>query len=132
MKPALILALIGFVMAGCQSTQVEREWKPSTLSEATIAKAKAATLEYQKCLDAETRKWLEKQGDPRAITNAILQQCENKLVPIKAAFDAEQVPATISERYMRKHRSQGAQAVLRVVEAVQAMRSADQVAAPGP
>lgn len=132
MKFALILALAGFLVAGCQSAPVEREWKPSTLSEQTIAKAQAATVEYQKCLDAETKKWLKKQGDPRAITNAILQQCENKLLPIKTAFDAENVPASISERYMRRNRSQGAQAVLRFVEAVYAMRSAEQAATPEP
>ena len=83
-------------------------------------------LEYRKCLAAETQAQANGRNDPRQITNAILKSCEDKLPAIKTAFDAENVPATISERYIRKTRSQGLQSVLRAVEAAQAQRAAEE------
>jgi len=124
-KHTFTLVLTGVLMAGCQSAPVESQWKPSTLSEQTIAKVNAAVRDYQKCLNDETLARVNDQADSRAIADTILRRCEHKLAPIKAAYDAENVPASISERYMRKNRSQGAQSVLRFVMAVQAMRSAE-------
>lgn len=129
MKRTFIPVLTGFLFAGCQSAPVESQWKPSTLSEQTIAKANSAVRDYQNCLNDETTARVNDQADPRAIADAILKQCESRLMPIKTAFDAEKVPTVISERYMRKNRSQGAQSILRFVEAVQAMRSGEEARA---
>jgi hypothetical protein len=130
MKHVLPFALTGFLIAGCQSAPIDDEWKPSTLSEETIAKANAAVRDYQKCLNDETLARINDQVDPRAIADAILKQCEYKLAPIKTAYDAENVPVSISERYLRKNRSRGAQSVLRFVMAAQAMRSTDEPSTP--
>lgn len=125
MKRPLIPVLTGVLIVGCQSAPAESQWKPSTLSEQTIAKANAAVRGYQKCLNDQTFALVNERADPRAIADTILRRCEHKLAPIKAAYDAEHVPPSISERYMRKNRSQGAQSVLRFVMAVQAMRSTE-------
>jgi len=109
-----------------ESTQIDQEWRPSTLSAETIAKANAAVLDYRKCLGEETKAKAENRADPRDIANTILKNCENRLPAIKAAFDAENVPATISERYLRKTRSQGAQSVLRIVMGVHAERAGEE------
>jgi hypothetical protein len=124
-KRRFIPILAGVLISGCQSAPVESKWKPSTLSDQTIAKANAAVRDYQKCLNDETLARVNDQLDPRVVADTILQRCEYKLAPIKAAYDAENVPASISERYMRKNRSQGAQSVLRFVMAVQAMRASE-------
>ena len=129
MKGVLFLVLTGVLIAGCQSAPVKSDWKPSTLSAQTIAKANGAVRKYHQCLNDETLALADDRADPRAIADEILKRCEHKLMPIKAAFDAEQVPASISERYLRKTRSQGAQSVLRYVMAVHAVRSANEAEA---
>ncbi|MCX7111339.1 MAG: hypothetical protein NTX45_14670 [Proteobacteria bacterium] len=148
-KPLPFALFAGLILVGCQSKQVavkppagtaqpsaqtdsapiDQEWKPSTLSEQTIAKANASVMEYRKCLGEETKARAGGRGDPRQITNTILKNCEILLPAIKAAFDAENVPAVISERYMRKTRSHGAQSVLRAVMGVHAERAGEEAEA---
>lgn len=140
MKRYPVAGLACLLLAGCQSApvaekdgknaaqpeQIEQVWRPSTLSEQTIANAKAASMEYRKCLVRETTARNKEIGDPLAIANTILKSCEDLLPAIKTAYDAENVPAEISERDIRKNRSQGAQMVLRSVMAVQAQHAADE------
>jgi hypothetical protein len=102
------------------------EWQVSTLSERTIAKANAAVRDYQTCLNETAMRRAADRGDPRAVADAILRACENRLAGVKTAYDAENVPPAISERYLRKTRSQGAQSLLRYVMAVHAMRAAEE------
>jgi hypothetical protein len=106
-----------------QSTPVDQQWHPSTLSDQTIATANAAVLDYRTCLAGETKATAPDRGDPRVIANTILKSCESRLPAIKAAFAAEHVPDVISERYLRKTRSQGAQSVLRAVMGIHAERA---------
>ncbi len=136
-KTLLLAISAGLILVGCESkpeaekpatdtapsTQIDQEWHPSTLSEQTIAKANAAVTDYRKCLGEEIKARAEDRADPREIANSILKNCENRLPAIKSAFDAENVPAAISERYLRKTRSQGAQSVLRTVMGVHAERA---------
>ncbi len=132
----VIVISTGLLLAGCQSAPVAEkqtkqaeqkgQWEVSALSEQTIAKANAAVMDYRQCLAGETAVKAKERFDPRDIANTILKACEERLAPIKTAYDAENVPATLSERYMRKTRSQGAQMVLRSVMAVHAMRAADE------
>jgi len=129
MQGVFVLVLTGLLIAACQSAPVKSDWQPSTLREETIAKANSAVRNYHQCLNDETLALADDPADPRAIADLILKRCEDKMMPIKAAFDAEQVPASITERYMRKTRSQGAQSVLRYVMAVHAVRSANEAEA---
>ncbi|MFM8331541.1 MAG: hypothetical protein ACKN9T_07615 [Candidatus Methylumidiphilus sp.] len=134
MRFHLPLACACLLLAGCQSAPVadkeaaapDQEWHASTLSPDTIAKADAAVQDYRLCLAQQTQSQNQQRGDPRVIANTILHACEDHLPAIKAAYDAENVPAVISQRYIRKTRSQGTQSVLRAVSAVQAMRAADE------
>lgn len=125
------------LLAGCQSApedqkqsaqadQTSQEWQASTLSAETIAKANAAVLDYRQCLAKEAAARNQERGDPRAISNEILKTCEDRLPAIKAAFDAENVPAAISERYIRKTRSQGVQSVMFAVSSVQAQKAGEE------
>jgi hypothetical protein len=98
-------------------------WEPSTLSPATIDKVQASLKVYQQCANDETRAHLNDKMDSRKVTDLILKNCEDRLIPIKAAFDAEKVPDAISERYLRSKRSWAGQQILRVVMANQAVQS---------
>jgi uncharacterized protein (DUF2267 family) len=128
------LAIASLFLGGCQSAPVteppadalDQTWHESTLSAETIAKANAAVADYRHCLSQETAAKNQDRGDPRTITNAILKACEDWLPAIKTAYDAEHVPVVISERYIRKTRSQGVQSVLRYVSAIQAQRAGDE------
>lgn len=109
-----------------QAEAIDQVWHASTLSPDTIAKADAAVLDYRSCLAKETAAKARVKGDSRDIANAILKACENRLPAIKTAYDAEQVPAAISERYIRKTRSQGVQTVMFQVQSAQALFAAQE------
>lgn len=105
--------------------RAEGEWQPTTLSEATLAKVHEAAKAYQDCLNEEFRAHVGEDVDSRLQTDRILHTCENRLTPMKAAFDAEKVPDSISERYMRSHRTRGARDLVRLLMSAQAARAAD-------
>lgn len=129
MRALLCLILAGITLMACQSPEKKTEqataWQPSTLSEETLGKVQDGLRVYQRCVNDETRTHLDDRMDSRRITDLILQNCEDKLSAIKATFDAENVPDSISERYLRSKRSHAAQQILRVVMANQAVRSSE-------
>jgi len=125
MTPPARAALIGALLAFAAAIHAEEgSWEPSTLSPATLDKVRDTLKVYQQCANDETRAHLDDKMDSRQVADLILRNCEDKLNGIKTAFDAEKVPASISERYMRSKRSMAAQQILRVVMAHQAMQSA--------
>ncbi|MBS1212462.1 MAG: hypothetical protein H6R26_1078 [Proteobacteria bacterium] len=136
MKKTLMALVAAACLSACGSAPVadkqaaekasgDGQWHASTLSDETIAKANATVKDYQKCLNTETVARINDPLDCRVIADQILKACEPKLTGIKDAYGAEGVPDSLSERYMRKTRSQGAQSVLRYVMAVQAMRAGE-------
>jgi hypothetical protein len=102
----------------------EDEWKMTTLSDETLKKVQLALVGYQQCVNDKTKLRIHHAADSRAITDAVLKQCEDQLSAVKLAFDAERVPSSVSERYMRSRRTYAARNILRTVMGVQAMRSA--------
>jgi|APFre7841882724_1041349.scaffolds.fasta_scaffold100572_2 hypothetical protein len=122
MSRPVIVFLTGLVSITTLNAAAAGEWAPSTLSDSTIAKAQEAKVSYQQCLDEQIRKHLMSNVDSRAITDAILKACEDRLSPIRTAYDAEKVPPSITDRYLRQQRSRAAQDVLREIMAAQAVR----------
>jgi hypothetical protein len=130
-----ILLISGLFLAGCQSaadkkadsasTQTSDTWNESTLSEQTQQKIQAEALNYQKCLNQQLMTGFPTNVDPRAVTDTILRRCEEHLIPIKTAFDAEKIPDDISNRYLRQKRTQGARNVLKFVMSAQAAQAAE-------
>jgi hypothetical protein len=118
----LILAALGLVQP-VLAEEPAGTWEPSTLKPETLDRVRETLESYQRCLDEETRAHLDDKLDSRRVADTILKNCESQLTTIKTAFDAEKVPDSISERYLRSKRSQAAQQVLRVVMATQATRS---------
>jgi hypothetical protein len=144
MKFQALWMLAALLLAACQSSQEapkptankpeleaeaegEKAWQPSSLSEQTIERVGAIATDYQKCLNGEIMAGAAaSNADPRAVTDTVLRKCEAKLGPMKAAFDAEKVPDDLSNRYLRKTRTQGARNVLKFVMSAQALRAADE------
>jgi len=123
------LALAGVVLlfhgVGAQAGEpepIQQEWQPTTLSDKTQAKVNAGLEEYQKCLNEETKKHVQDKEDSRKLTDLVLRNCEAKMTPIKEAFDAENVPGAISDRYLRSKRSRAAQQVVKIMMQAQAAR----------
>jgi len=121
------------VLAGCQSTPNSppgdpdpAAWQASTLSEQTIARANEAVKVYERCLNTEALASVRHRGDPRVVADQVLRACEQHLEGIRTAYSAEGVPDAVSERYMRKTRSRGAQSLMRFVQAVEAQRAAEE------
>lgn len=127
MRRSIAFLLSGLLLSACGTSgsppKESADWQPSTLSAETLEKVQAGLRVYQQCVNDETRVHIDDKMDSRRITDRVLQQCEDELSAIKPAFDAEQVPDSISERYLRSKRSRAAQQILRVVMATQAVRS---------
>ena len=125
MKFSRLALSVGFALiaSAVVAEEIPQEWQPSTLSEKTQAKINAGVEQYQKCLNEETRLHMDDVDDSRRITDQILGRCEGKLTAVKAAFDAEKVPAPVSDRYIRSKRSKAAQQIVRVVMSHEALRS---------
>jgi hypothetical protein len=136
MRFALCLLAAGMALTACQSTPPSKEaeasqtWQPSTLKEETLNKVHEGLRVYEQCVNDQTRAHINDPEDSRRVTDLILKNCEDKLMAVKAPFDAEHVPDAISERYLRSKRSQAAQQVVRVVMATQALRSSQGQTAP--
>lgn len=126
---APLLTSLWFMASGAAlaaAEEIKQEWQPTTLGDKTQAKVNAGVEQYQLCINEETRTHVNDKEDSRKVTDLILRNCEKKLVVIKEAFDAEKVPGTVSDHYIRGKRSRAAQQVVRVVMGAQAARYSEQ------
>ncbi|MFM8442509.1 MAG: hypothetical protein ACKN9W_04090 [Methylococcus sp.] len=122
MAGVLFLLLPGVGAQAEEAEPIKQEWEPSTLSDKTLTKINAGLEDYQKCLNEETQKHVQDKEDSRKLTDLVLRNCEPRMTPIKAAFDAEKVPGALSDRYLRAKRSRAAQQVVKVMMQAQAAR----------
>ncbi len=109
-------------LRAAETSDIPQEWKPTTLSDKTLAKIQQSVDVYHRCLDEETKKKVNAPEDSRKLTDDILMACDGKLTPIKAAFEAEKVPPNLAERYLQRKRSQAAQQIIQVVMGAHALR----------
>ena len=131
----LLPICLGLFVAACQSNAPalfkdnsfaeSRQWQASSLSDVAIAKANAAVKSYEKCLNDEALSRVHQRLDPRATGDQVLGVCETRLLGIKLAHVSEGVPDVITERYIRKTRSQGAQSLMRFLQMVHAQRTSE-------
>ena len=91
------------------------QWQDSQLSPAAIETAQAATHRYHLCLDKEIKDIALAGKDSRAVTDLVLKKCEPALAPIRSAFEKENVLPVITNRYLRRKRTQAARNVLHAV-----------------
>ncbi len=125
-----------FFLTGCATTEDDlvtkstpvthqgKSWHPSTLSEQTKEIALTASRDYFGCIDRELNQYHYQGGDSRYETQALLRLCEKRLDPIRTAFASEGVPSRITNRYMKRKRTQAARHVLRVILSMEAQHKA--------
>ncbi len=97
------------------SSATDDQWQNSQLSSATIKAAQAATHQYHLCLDHEIQHIPLVGKDSRAVTDLLLKKCEPALEPIRTAFEKENVLPVVTNRYLRRKRTQAARNVLHAV-----------------
>ncbi len=131
---AVIVCLL--ILSGCATTEApshvhsksateqEKRWHPSTLSEQTKETALAASRHYFGCINQELGHYRYQGGDSRNETQALLRRCEKRLEPIRTAFASEGVPSQITNRYMKRKRTQAARHVLRIILSMEAQQKA--------
>ena len=102
-----------------------KTWQPSTLSPATMETANRTVSVYHACISQKIDAFRKVELDSRAITDEIMKQCDSELNPIKDAFAAENVPPPITDRYIRRKRTQATRKVLQTMMTYQAMRYSD-------
>lgn len=115
-------------LAGCAGKHSPHtpSWQASALSEQTIVQATQAGREYFTCIQEELIRYRYQGGDSRYETQSLLRRCEDRLVPIRSAFAAEGVDSRITERYLKRKRTQAARHVLEVIMELAARHRATQ------
>ncbi|HHJ38166.1 MAG: hypothetical protein AXA67_03490 [Methylothermaceae bacteria B42] len=122
-----ILVWSFLLLAGCATTEKSaqpKHWQPSTLSSQTIQSARQASNDYFSCIEHELIRYQYRGGDSRYETGKLLKRCENRLAPIRTAFAKENVDDTITQRYLRRKRTQAARHVLRIIMSMEARQRA--------
>ena len=95
-----------------KSDSKSQSWESTTLSDATIKHIQEAKHQYLLCITTEAKKLYNTKMDSRAATDFILKQCEENLAQIRTVFEQEKVPVAITDRYLKKTRTQTARKVL--------------------
>lgn len=93
----------------------DNEWKTTQLSEKTIQAAHSITNQYHLCLDQKLKHVKITGKDSRVVTDFVLKKCDHELSPIRELFAKEQVLPRISNRYIRRKRTQAARKILPLV-----------------
>jgi len=127
----LLLAGLVLIMPVARAAP-EEAWQGSSLSDETLKKVQLALVDYQRCINEDTQARINDRLDSRAMTDAILKQCEEKLGAVKTAFDQEKVPAEVSDRYMRSRRTHAARNILKTIMGIQALRAGSGQTQPQP
>ena len=98
--------------AALTSDSKSQSWESTTLSDTTIKHIQEAKHQYLLCITTEAKKLYKTKMDSRAATDFILKQCEENLAQIRTVFEQEKVPVAITDRYLKKTRTQTARKVL--------------------
>ena len=98
--------------AALTSDSKSQSWESTTLSDTTIKHIQEAKHQYLLCITTEAKKLYKTNMDSRAATDLILKQCEENLAQIRTVFEQEKVPVAITDRYLKKTRTQTARKVL--------------------
>lgn len=98
-------------------------WENTTLKADTRKKIEEGATQYRSCLNDKSKPLLVEAGDSRQQTDRVLKECEATLMAVKQAFRLEKVPEPLSDRYLKRLRTQGARDVLQALMYAQAQRS---------
>ena len=74
------------------------------------------------CVTNEMQNSAYVKMDTRAATDQVLKKCEQPLSDIRTVFNSEKGPTTISDRYLKKTRTQTARKVLEQLMFAEAAR----------
>lgn len=99
------------------------QWQPTTLSDMTIKKIQQAKYKYMQCITEEMQKTTYAGIDSRAATDKVIKTCEPSLSNIRSVFTEEHVPVAISDRYLKRTRTQTARKILKQLMFAEAARN---------
>lgn len=122
MKPFFLLLSLLTAISVSAGEQQNSQWQPTSLSDTTIKKVQQAKYKYMQCVTDEVQKNTYIKMDTRAATDQVLKKCEQSLSNIRTVFSSEKVPTTISDRYLKKTRTQTARKILEQLMFAEAAR----------
>ncbi len=122
MKPFfLLMSLLAAFQASAAEDQ-SNQWQATTLSDTTIKQVQQAKYKYMQCITREMQNAAYVGMDSRTATDKVMKKCESSLSNIRTVFSAEKVPATISDRYLKKTRTETARKILQQLMFAEAAR----------
>ncbi len=101
-----------------------KTWNGSNLSAATIKQVQADKYNYRQCVYKEAQKQGYQKIDSRVATDAVIKQCESTLAKIRTTFVNEGVPEVITDRFLKKTRTDMMRKILQSLMFAEASRKA--------
>jgi hypothetical protein len=101
-----------------------KTWNGSNLSAATIKQVQEDKYHYKQCVYKEAQKQGYQKIDSRVATDAVIKQCESTLAQIRATFVNEGVPEVITDRFLKKTRTDMTRKILKSLMFAEASRKA--------
>lgn len=127
MKHIFLLVILFAANAALAAEQKSGDqWKNTTLSDENIEHIQKANYQYKQCIADEMQKKNYAKMDSRVATDQILKKCEKELSHIRAVLNKEKVPEPMTDRYLKKTRTQTARKVLQELMYAEAARKAGQ------
>ena len=108
------------------ATDAKNEWHATSLSEETIKKVQHAQYNYKKCVTDEMQKKGYLKIESRSATDAIIKQCEDVLSKMRQVYIDAKVPEVITDRHLKKMRTDITRRVLKQLMFAEAARASGQ------
>ena len=122
---SLIYALSVSACAATEpSTNKDKKWNGSSLSDEVITQVQTAKSTYKQCVYTEAQKKGYVKIDSRVATDAIMKRCEPSLGKIRTIFITAGVPPISIDRFLKKTRADLTRSILRSLMFAEASRKA--------
>lgn len=118
----LLVILLSAASAWAADKKSGEQWKNTTLSDENIDHIQKAKYQYMQCITDEVQKKTYAKMDSRVATDQILKKCEDALSHIRTVLSKEKVPDPMTDRYLKKTRTQTARKVLEQLMYAEAAR----------
>lgn len=123
MKQLLFLACLIAVNIAYADTS-KSEWNATLLTDKTIQQIQQAQYQYKKCVVAKMQRIGDRQIAVKSATATIIKQCESVLSAMRQVYLKVAVPTIITDRHLKKMRTDTTRRVLKQLMLVAAHKSA--------
>ncbi len=108
-----MLGSLIFLLTTTATVVAEEAKTPANMTNEDRQQLMAGSNEYEKCVSSESRRLAPKVGDPRALTDAAMAACSNKLTELAEEMATSNYDPNYSNYYLEKVKTRVANSTLR-------------------